>query len=74
MCPDLAGMDLLQAPLTAEGVSPSSIVVDVPVAVIGGQPSTGDVAAMISATMLMKRKRAAKPPFQAQRRPLLRRL
>ncbi|KAM0882586.1 hypothetical protein ACQ4PT_032198 [Festuca glaucescens] len=58
-------MDLSQAPPTAEGVSPLSTVVDVPVAVMGGQPSTGDVAAMIFATMPGKRKRAAKPLFQA---------
>ena len=58
-------MDLPQASTTAAGlaaapqVSPPSTVVDVPVGVMGGEPSTGDVSAIISTTMPQKRKRAA---------------
>ncbi|KAM0930227.1 hypothetical protein ACQ4PT_000996 [Festuca glaucescens] len=38
------------------------MVVDVPVTVAGGQPTPGEVAAMVSATMLGKRKRAVYQP------------
>jgi hypothetical protein len=46
-------------------------VVNVPV---GGPPNAGDVSAMISAAILLKRKRIPKKHFDALRRPQLRRL
>src|SRR4051812_44427723 len=55
-------MDPLQGPPTAGGAPPSSTVVDVPVA---GPPSAGDVSAMISATIPLKRKRTPKQFFEA---------
>jgi hypothetical protein len=46
-------------------------VVDIPV---GGPPNAGDVSAMISATIPLKRKRIPKQFFEAPARPQLRRL
>ena len=52
-------MDLSHAPPAAQGVLAASTVVDVPVTVAGGQPTTTEVQAMMSATMPGKRKRGS---------------
>ncbi|KAM0895796.1 hypothetical protein ACQ4PT_023604 [Festuca glaucescens] len=62
MQPDLAAMNPPQAAPTAGGAPPSPAVVDVPV---GGPPNAGDVSAMISATIPLKRKRIPKQFFEA---------
>ncbi|CAM0908773.1 unnamed protein product [Alopecurus aequalis] len=53
-------MDLSQAPPTTGDAPPMSEVVNVPVGVVSGQPTSGEVADVISATMPMKRKRTPK--------------
>ncbi|CAM0943308.1 unnamed protein product [Alopecurus aequalis] len=53
-------MDLSQAPPTTGDAPPMSEVVNVPVGIVSGQPTSGEVAAVISATMPMKRKRTPK--------------
>ncbi|KAM0902858.1 hypothetical protein ACQ4PT_019109 [Festuca glaucescens] len=55
-------MDHSQVPPTAEGVPEARMVVDVPVTVAGGQPTPDEVAAMVSATMPGKRRRAVYQP------------
>ncbi|KAM0826970.1 hypothetical protein ACQ4PT_068493 [Festuca glaucescens] len=60
--PDLAAMDHSQVQPTTEGVPEARMVVDVPVTVAGGQPTPGEVAAMVSATMPGKRKQAVYQP------------
>ena len=57
-------MDLPQAPPTTGDASPSSGVVNVTVGVVEDQPSNGDVAAVISATIPSKRKRIPKVFFK----------
>jgi hypothetical protein len=60
--PDLAAMDPPQGPPTAGGAPPSPAVVDVPVE---GPPNAGDMSAMISAAIPLKRKRIPKQHFDA---------
>ena len=55
-------MDSATTPPTAQGVAPSPTVVNVPVTIAptasGGPPTAVEVSAMISSTMVKKRKRA----------------
>ena len=53
-------MDLSQAPPTTGDAPPMSEVVNVPVEIVSGQPTSAEVAAVISSTMPMKRKRTPK--------------
>ena len=52
-------MDLSHAPPTAQDVPAAPTVVEVPVTVAEGEPTSAEVQAMMSATMPGKRKRGS---------------